>query len=98
MPVIKYAVFHPVRVVGTVIAGVLLGMAAFYAYQVSTAITAVATEEFDPAAAREDIPVADTRNIVFVEPNVLPEEQEVDMVAFQEELTSVYDITRPFNP
>lgn len=81
----------------TVIAGVLLGMAAFYAYQVSTAITAVATEEFDPAAAREDIPVADTRNIVFVEPSIL-EEEELDMVAFQEELTSVYDITRAFNP
>lgn len=98
MPVIKYAVFHPVRVVVTVIAGVLLGMAAFYAYQVSTAITAVATEEFDPVAAREEIPVADTRNIVFVEPSILPEEEELDMVAFQEELASVYDITRPFNP
>lgn len=82
----------------TVIAGVLLGMAAFYAYQVSTAITAVATEEFDPVAAREEIPVADTRNIVFVEPSILPEEEELDMVAFQEELASVYDITRPFNP
>lgn len=82
----------------TVIAGVLLGLAAFYAYQVSTAITAVATEDFDPEGAREDIPVADTRNIVFVEPSILPEEEELDMVAFQEELASVYDITRPFNP
>jgi len=98
LPVIKYAVFHPVRVVVTVIAGVLLGMAAFYAYQVSTAITAVATEEFDPVAAREEIPVADTRNIVFVEPSILQEEEELDMVVFQEQLASVYDITRPFNP
>ncbi|MEX1038848.1 MAG: LCP family protein [Acidimicrobiia bacterium] len=96
---IKYVVFHPVRVAFAVIAGVLLGVACFYAYQVSTALTAIATEDFDPDGARANIgnEEADDRNIVFVEPTDIQEEP-LDMVAFQEELGAVYDITRPFNP
>lgn len=96
---IKYVVFHPVRVTVTVIAGVVLGLAAFYAYQVSTAITAVATEEFDPDGARDSITptTEDSRNIVFVEPTQY-EEEELDLVGLQEELAAVFDIEKPFDP
>lgn len=52
MPVIKYAVFHPWRTVIIVVAGVILGTAAFYAYTLKTALGAVATEEFNPERAR----------------------------------------------
>jgi LCP family protein required for cell wall assembly len=98
LSLIKYAVFHPWRVTFTVIAGVLLGLTAFYAFQVSAAIEEIATEEFDPDSAREElVDPYEGRNIVFVEPQQY-EEEEVDMVAFQEELASVYDIERPFDP
>ncbi|MEX0796263.1 MAG: LCP family protein [Acidimicrobiia bacterium] len=99
MAAVKYVVFHPVRVAFAVIAGVLLGVACFYAYQLSTAFTAIASEDFDPEGARDDIgnDDSDDRNIVFVEPTDL-EDEPFDMVAFQEELASVYDITRPFDP
>lgn len=99
MAVVKYVVFHPVRVAFAVIAGVLLGVACFYAYRVSVAVAAIATEDFDPAGARDDIgnEDSDERNIVFVEPTDIQGEP-LDMVAFQEELASVYDITRPFDP
>ncbi len=82
-----------------VIAGVLLGVAAFYAYQVNVALAAVASEEFNPDAAREEIPVdpAADSEVVFVEPTPYQEE-EIDLVALQEELAAVFDITKPFDP
>lgn len=40
------------------VVGVLLGLASFYAYQVTTALQAVATEDFDPVGAREAIEAA----------------------------------------
>lgn len=49
---IKYAVFHPWKTVFIVVAGIILGTAAFYAYTLNTALGAVATEEFDPERAR----------------------------------------------
>lgn len=98
MSVVKYAVFHPIRVTFTVIAGVLLGMTAFYVFQVSAAIEQIAVEDFDPDSARTElVDPFEGRNIVFVEPQQF-EEEEIDMVAFQEELASVFDIERPFDP
>ncbi len=55
MPLIKYAVFHPWRTAAVVFLGVVLGMAAFYAYAINSALGTVAAEDFDPAAARERI-------------------------------------------
>jgi LCP family protein required for cell wall assembly len=99
LAVIKYVVFHPVRVAFAVIAGVLLGVACFYAYQVSVAVAAIATEDFDPEGARDDIgnEDSDERHIVFVEPTDIQDEP-LDLVSLQEELAAVYDITRPFDP
>ena len=48
----EYVVFHPVKVAMTLIAGVVLGVGAFYVFQVQAAIGEVATEAFDPEAAR----------------------------------------------
>lgn len=96
MPVIKYAVFHPWRVAFIVIVGLLLGLTAFYAFQIGSAIRAVATEDFDPDSARDAIPDPGG-DVVFVEPTPYPEE-EIDLLALQLELASVFDITKPFDP
>lgn len=91
-------VFHPIRVAITVMAGVLLGLTAFYVYQVNAAITDVAVEDFNPESAREEIPdPEDERNIVFVEP-IQYEDEEVDVLALQEELSESFDISKPFDP
>ncbi len=100
MPVLKYVVFNPLKAGFSVLAGIALGFAAFYAYQVSAAVDALAVEDFDPSSAREEIGPSqelDDRNIVFVEPRELDEEP-LDLIALQEELASVYDITKPFDP
>lgn len=52
MSLIKYALFHPWRTAIVLVLGGLLGTAAFYAYTLNAALGAVATEEFDPDAAR----------------------------------------------
>lgn len=52
MSLIEYAVFHPWRTAAVVLLGVVLGTAAFYAYTINSALGTVATEEFDPEAAR----------------------------------------------
>jgi LCP family protein required for cell wall assembly len=77
----------------------VLGVAGFYAYQVSVALGAIATEDFDAVDARNLIgnDNSDEQNIVFVEPTDL-EEEPLDLVALQEELAAVFDITRPFDP
>lgn len=55
MPLIKYARSHPWRIAAVLVLGGLLGTAAFYVYIVNTALGAVATEDFDPVMAREQI-------------------------------------------
>ncbi|MGB7860905.1 MAG: LCP family protein, partial [Acidimicrobiia bacterium] len=58
MALIKYVVFHPLKATTVLLVGVLLGLGAFYAYQVNTALGYVATEEFNPVSARQAIFVA----------------------------------------
>jgi LCP family protein required for cell wall assembly len=55
LALVEFAVFHPWKALTTLVVGILLGLGAFYAYQVNTALGAVAVEDFDPAAAREAI-------------------------------------------
>lgn len=55
MALVEYAVFHPWRTLTVLVVGTLLGLSGFYVYQVSTALGAVAVEEFDPGIAREAI-------------------------------------------
>ena len=97
--VIKYIVFNPLKVGFSVFAGMVLGLAGFYAYQVGIAVTAVATEDFDPVAARDDIDAdpLEGREIVFVEPTDDTGES-LDLLALQEELAAAFDITKPFDP
>ncbi|MDP9494069.1 MAG: LCP family protein [Actinomycetota bacterium] len=99
MGIVQYVVRHPWRVALTVAAGVLLGLGAFYVYQVQAALGTVATEEFDPGAARAAIDVTDTtsRDIVFVEPAQYPEGEE-PAVEDQLELAGEFDITGRFDP
>jgi LCP family protein required for cell wall assembly len=58
LALVKYAVFHPWKTVAVVVVGVLLGLGSFYAYQVGSALGAVATEEFDTLEARAAIEAA----------------------------------------
>jgi LCP family protein required for cell wall assembly len=82
----------------TVITGVLLGMTAFYAYQVNAAINRLAVEDFNPGAAQLALPDPDRAELTsFIEPT-LYEDEEIDLLALQEELASVFDIERPFDP
>jgi len=51
-------VFHPWKAGTILVVGLLLGLFSFYAYQVNTALAVVATEEFQPQAARVAIEAA----------------------------------------
>jgi LCP family protein required for cell wall assembly len=53
LAILEYVVFHPWRAVAVLLVGILLGTSAFYFYELNIALGAVATEEFDPNAARE---------------------------------------------
>ncbi|MGI9609612.1 MAG: hypothetical protein ACR2NL_04890, partial [Acidimicrobiia bacterium] len=101
MAIIKYAVFHPIRVAIVLLTGVVLGLGAFYAYQVQAALAAVAVEDFSPEQAREEIgaPPVLERNIVFVEPaDYSTEEAELDLVAQQKSLEAVFDLNGYIDP
>ncbi len=58
MALVKYVIFHPWKTATVLAAGALLGLGAFYVYQVNAALGAVAVEQFDPAAARSVIEAA----------------------------------------
>jgi LCP family protein required for cell wall assembly len=96
--IVQYVVLHPWKVAVTVVAGVLLGLGAFYVYQVQAALGTVATEDFDPAAARAAIDVTETtsRSIVFVEPEQYAEGEE--LAERQLELAGEFDLTGSFDP
>lgn len=81
MPLVKYAVFHPWKTAAVLVVGVVLGVGAFYVYQVSTAFGAVATEEFDPNEAREAIDESP------VHPEVSPPSTVIDL-----DLEPTYDL------
>ncbi|HVR77100.1 MAG TPA: LCP family protein [Acidimicrobiia bacterium] len=94
---IEYAVLHPWRVAITIVAGVLLGAGAFLAFQVQTALNAVATEEFDPDLARDaiDDTGADLSNWVFVEPSDRSSEETYES---QSELARLFDLAAELDP
>lgn len=52
MALIEFAVFHPWKAMAILVAGTLLGLVSFYAYQVNSAFGTVAAEDFDPGQAR----------------------------------------------
>jgi LCP family protein required for cell wall assembly len=52
LSLVRYVVFHPWRAAAILVVGTVFGLGAFYAYQVSTALGAVAVEDFNPEAAR----------------------------------------------
>jgi LCP family protein required for cell wall assembly len=101
LAIIRYAVFHPIRVTIVLLAGTLLGLGAFYAYQVQVALGAVAVEDFSPETAREaiDVEPVPERNIVFVEPNdYVQEAVPLDLVSQQRELAAAFDLNGYFDP
>ena len=52
MALIEFVVFHPWKALTTLVVGTLLGLGAFYGYQLNAAFGSVAVEEFDPGVAR----------------------------------------------
>ncbi len=98
MGLVQYVVFHPLRVAIAVIAGALLGLGAFYVFQVQAALDTVASEDFDPGSARDALePGGGTdRNIVFVEPAPYPEGEEA-VLQDQLELAGEFDLTSSFD-
>lgn len=52
LKLIEFVVFHPWKALAVLVVGSLLGLGTFYAYQITTALDAVAVEAFDPDAAR----------------------------------------------
>jgi LCP family protein required for cell wall assembly len=89
---------HPWRVATVVVLGVLLGIVAFYMFQVQAALNTVATEEFDPDAARVAIGDggADQSSWVFVEPAQLPDDN--DALDPQTRLDESFDLTQGLRP
>lgn len=82
---IKYAVFHPWRTLVIVVAGVILGTAAFYAYTLNAALGAVAVEEFEPEEARGQIeanptPTTTVDLAIEIEEPELTVEDEMEMI------------------
>ena len=95
--VIEYVVLHPWRVAITIVVGVLLGAGAFLAFQLQTALNAVASEEFDPDLARDaiDDTGADLSNWVFVEPSDRSSEETYES---QSELARGFDLAAELDP
>ncbi|MGC2240767.1 MAG: LCP family protein [Acidimicrobiia bacterium] len=98
MAVFEYVVFHPWRVLVTVVAGVLLGVAAFYVFQVQAALNSVAVEDFDPEGARRSIEVSTTEvtDWVFVEPSDYTGDE--DTFDLQSQLAESFDLTQSYDP
>lgn len=98
MGIVDSVLRHPWKVAVTLVAGVLLGLGAFYVYQVQAALGTVATEDFDPEAARDAIDVTDTtsRDIVFIEPAQYAEGEE--LAEDQLELAGEFDLSGSFDP
>lgn len=101
MRVVEYVVFHPWRVGIAVLLGIILGAGAFYVYQVQAAFNAVASEDFDPDAARMALGAA-PGEAMFVE----PDEFEVtdgtfpppDLASESAELKARWNLDGPFDP
>ncbi|HET8739375.1 MAG TPA: LCP family protein [Acidimicrobiia bacterium] len=55
MALIEFVVFHPWKAAVSLVIGTILGLGAFYVYEVSTALGTVAVEDFDPGQARSAI-------------------------------------------
>ena len=98
MGLVQYVIFHPWRVAIAIIAGALLGLGAFYVYQVQAALDTVASEDFDPGSARSalDSGRSTDRNIVFVEPAPYPGGEE-ELAQGQLQLAGEFDITGSFD-
>lgn len=78
---IKYVVFHPWQATTILILGVVLGTTAFYAYALSSALGVVATEDFNPEAARAAIGEATPDPEISALPDIVIEEPGYDINA-----------------
>jgi hypothetical protein len=50
---IRYVVSHPLKVSAILVVGIILGLGSYYVYQVASTFGTVATEDFNPAEARQ---------------------------------------------
>ncbi len=98
MALFEYVIFHPWRVAVTVITGALLGVAAFYVFQVQAALNSVAVEDFDPTTARQAIEgsTTDVTDWVFVEPSDYTGEE--DTFDLQAQLAENFDLSKSYDP
>jgi LCP family protein required for cell wall assembly len=81
LALVEYVVFHPWKALTVLAVGTLLGLGAFYGYQVSSAFGAVAVEEFQPTQARAAIAAG---------PDLVPETPPSTVFDFFDE--PVYDL------
>lgn len=77
MALVEFVLFHPWKTLTIIVVGVIIGFGSFYVHQVSTALGAVATEDFDPSRARLAIeeasqPVLETPTSTVAVVNVVP--------------------------
>jgi LCP family protein required for cell wall assembly len=95
-------VFHPWKAGLAVVLGILLGVTAFYAFELHTALEAVAVEQFDPASARAALGPSSggTGAAVFVEPEALDGESPLgsEMADIRELLGSGSFVPRDVSP
>lgn len=104
MALLEFVVFNPLKTLVTLVVGILLGLSSFYAYQLNTALGAVATEDFDPAAARLAIEEAPSFNPASPPPTTFdyfdePQFQlDQELALIDEQLASIpEEDPRPFN-
>lgn len=103
MALVKYVIFHPLKASTILVVGIVLGVGSFYAYQVGTALEAVATEDFNPDEARaameegpDFVPEAPPPTVFdyFDEPTY---DLDAELARIEEQVSTVKDDTSSFN-
>ena len=102
MALVKYLVFHPWKASAILVVGLILGLGSFYAYQVSTALGAVAVEEFNPdearAAIEEDPDGAPEAPLTVLEFDYEPAyDLDAELARIEQQIDTVEDDTNSFN-
>lgn len=102
MALVKFVVFHPWRASAILVVGLILGVGSFYTYQVTSALEAVAVEDFNPDRARagiEDDPeVSPQPPITALEFDDEPSyDLDAELSRIEEQAATVEDDSSPFN-
>ncbi|HEX6221915.1 MAG TPA: LCP family protein [Acidimicrobiia bacterium] len=103
MALVKYVIFHPWKASTILVVGIILGLGSFYAYQVATALGAVASEDFNPDEARaaiEDGPEVVPQSpppTVFDFYDDPAYDVDAELARIDEQMATIEDEVSPFN-